>query len=65
MQAKFRPLITELNEDYGVQFEMCEVGMNDRNIKKETLYPFVSADRIQQVLLIDWQEKGYAYLPFN
>ena len=65
VQAQFKPLITELNEDYGVQFEMCEVGMTDRGIRKETLYPFVSADRIQQVLLIDWQEKGYAYLPFN
>ena len=65
VQATFIPLIQALNEDYNVVFEMCEVGMNDRNIKKETLYPFVSADRIQQVLLIDWQHKGYAYLPFN
>ena len=31
LQEKYRPIFAELNSDYGVTFEMCEVGMSDRN----------------------------------
>ena len=65
IQNKFRPLIQELNDDYDVRFEMCEVGMKSRNIKAETLYPFLTSDKSQPVLLIDYQSAGYAYLPMN
>lgn len=65
IQKTFRPLMQELHDDYGVRFEMCEVGMKARNIKAESLYPFVHSDKSQPVLLIDWQSAGYAYLPMN
>ena len=65
VQNKFRPLFRELNDDYGVTFEMCEVGMNDRNINAESLYSYVNADKLQAVYLIDWQNAGYAYVPVN
>lgn len=65
LQEKFRPLLRELNDNYGVTFEMCEVGMRDRNIQPETLYSYVNADKLQAVYLIDWQTKGYAYVPVN
>ena len=65
LQDKFRPLLQELNDDYGVTFEMCEVGMKDRNIEAKTLYSYVNADKLQAVYLIDWQSKGYAYVPVN
>lgn len=65
LQEKFRPLFQELNDDYGVVFEMCEVGMRDRNIEAESVYSYVNTDKLQAVYLIDWQMKGYAYIPVN
>ena len=65
MQSKFQQLFKELNDDYGVKFEMCVVGMNDRNINAESLYSYVNADKLQAVYLIDWQNAGYAYVPVN
>lgn len=65
IQERLRPMLQELNDDYGVEFEMCVVGMNDRNIKAESLYSYVRADRLQAVYLIDHQNAGYAYMPLN
>jgi intracellular sulfur oxidation DsrE/DsrF family protein len=65
VQNKFRPIFKELNDDYGVTFEMCEVGMSDRNIKPESLYSYVNSDKLQAVYLVDWQNAGYAYVPVN
>ena len=65
IQNKFRPTFKELNDDFGVTFEMCEVGMSDRNIKAESLYSYVNSDKLQAVYLIDWQNAGYAYVPVN
>ena len=65
IQNKFRPIFKELNDDFGVTFEMCEVGMSDRNIKAESLYSYVKSDKLQAVYLIDWQNAGYAYVPVN
>ena len=65
VQSKLRPLFRELNDNYGVTFNMCEVGMNDRNIKAESLYSYVTSDKLQAVYLIDWQNAGYAYVPVN
>ena len=64
-QSKLRPIFRELNDDYGVTFEMCEVGMSDRNIKAESLYSYVKSDKLQAIYLIDWQNAGYAYVPVN
>jgi intracellular sulfur oxidation DsrE/DsrF family protein len=65
LQEKYRPIFAELNSDYGVTFEMCEVGMSDRNIKSESLYSYVTSDKLQAVYLVDWQNAGYAYVPVN
>ena len=65
LQQKYRPIFAELNKDYGVTFEMCEVGMSDRNIKAESLYSYVTSDKLQAVYLVDWQNAGYAYVPVN
>jgi len=64
-QSKFRGLFKELSDEYGVKFEMCVVGMNDQNIKAESLYSYVKAEKLQAVYLIDWQNAGYAYVPVN
>jgi intracellular sulfur oxidation DsrE/DsrF family protein len=63
IQTWLPALFQELHEEYGVRFEMCEVGMSDRNIDPETLYSFVVADRLQAIYMIDRQNAGYAYLP--
>ena len=65
IQPKFRPLLKELNENDHVTFKMCSAGMKARKIKKETLYPFVHADRIKNIYLIDAQNDGYAYIPVH
>ena len=65
MQPKFRPLLQELNDNDHVTFKMCSVGMKARAIKKETLYPFVHADMMKNVYLINAQNEGYAYIPVH
>jgi intracellular sulfur oxidation DsrE/DsrF family protein len=65
LQNRFRPIFKELNETYGVKFEMCEVGMKDRNIQADSLYSYVNSDKLQAVYLVDYQTEGYAYVPVN
>lgn len=65
IQPKFRAAFKELNDDYHVTFKMCSAGMKARGIKLETLYPFVHADAIKDVYLIDAQNGGYAYIPVH
>lgn len=64
-QKKLAPLIKDLHENYGVRFDMCGAGMKARNIKAESLYSFVHSDKVNPVYLINWQNKGYAYLPMH
>jgi uncharacterized protein len=65
VQKILRPLLQELNDDYGVRFEMCGAGMRARNIKAESLYSFVHSDKPKPVYLVNWQNAGYAYMPVN
>ncbi len=65
IQKKLAPLLKELAEDYGVRFDMCGAGMKARKIKKESIYSFVHTDKIKPVYMIDWQNKGYAYMPMK
>lgn len=65
VQKKLAPLLRELAEDYDVRFEMCGAGMKARKIAPESLYSFVNTDKIKPVYMIDWQNKGYAYMPFH
>jgi len=63
VNRKFVPLMQELVNDYHVDFQMCTVGMRDRGIEKSSLYPFVNAEKSQPILMVDYQNAGYAYLP--
>ena len=65
IQAKFRPILEELVNNYGVEFNMCIVGMQRRNLTADVLYPFVDATKSQPVYLADYQADGYAYLPLD
>jgi len=65
IQAKFRPILEELVADYGVEFNMCIVGMQRRKLTADLLYPFIDATKSQPVYLADYQADGYAYLPLD
>lgn len=65
VQAKFRPILEELVEDYGVEFNMCVVGMERQGLTADLLYSFVEAEKSQPIYLTDYQADGYAYLPLH
>ena len=65
VQEKFRHRLQNLNDDFGVTFNMCSVGMKARKIDKNTLYKFVHSEVMKSVYLIDAQNNGYAYMPIH
>jgi intracellular sulfur oxidation DsrE/DsrF family protein len=65
LQKKFKPLLENLNDLYGVTFYMCSSGMKARQIERDTLYKYVNADMMKSVYLIDAQNNGYAYMPIH
>jgi hypothetical protein len=54
--------LASLVENYDVTFEVCSAGMRKKQIPFENLYPFVTPIFTSTAGLIDWQEKGYAYI---
>lgn len=54
--------LKNLVEFYGVKIEICEVGMKTRGLKKENLYEFVKPIYTALTGLVEWQNKGYAYM---
>jgi intracellular sulfur oxidation DsrE/DsrF family protein len=64
-QAKFRHRLQNLNDTFGVTFNMCSVGMKARKIDKNTLYKYVNAEVMKSVYLIGAQNDGYAYMPIH
>lgn len=54
--------LASLVENYNVTFEVCSAGMRSKKIPFEKLYPFVTPIFTSTSGLIDWQEKGYAYI---
>ncbi|RUM47284.1 MAG: hypothetical protein DSY47_07025, partial [Hydrogenothermus sp.] len=54
--------LKNLVEFYGVKIEICEVGMKARGLKKENLYEFVKPIYTALTGLVEWQNKGYAYM---
>jgi intracellular sulfur oxidation DsrE/DsrF family protein len=65
LQSELKPLFEKLHKEYNVTFDMCENGMNARNIHKESLYKFVNAEMMKSVYLINAQNDGYAYMPIH
>ncbi len=64
-QQEFLAGFTMLAEKYHVRFEVCSQGMKARNLAKDIFYPFVHPVPSAQISLIEWQNRGYAYLPFR
>lgn len=54
-----------LHEMFGVKFHMCVLGMIIQEIEKKTLYPYVEAQSIRSIYLIDAQNDDYTYLPLQ
>jgi len=65
VQGKFSHRLQNLNDTYGVTFNMCSSGMKARKIEKSTLYKYVHADVMKSVYLIEAQNDGYAYMPIH
>lgn len=65
MQMHFKPRLEMLHTLYGVTFNMCKSGMIGKKIDKKTLYPYVNAEKMKSVYLIDAQNEGYAYMPIH
>lgn len=60
--GEFAKRLKGLVEHYDVTFEVCSFGMKARKLPFEELYPFVTPIFSATSGLIDWQEKGYAYI---
>jgi intracellular sulfur oxidation DsrE/DsrF family protein len=65
LQSELKPLFEKLHAEHNVTFNMCETGMDARDIKIETLYKFVNAEMMKSVYLINAQNDGYAYMPIH
>lgn len=63
VQEDIKRRIYSLANYYHVHFEVCGIGIKHRKIKPEDLYPFVKINENASIGLIDWQSKGYAYIP--
>jgi intracellular sulfur oxidation DsrE/DsrF family protein len=61
-RTEFGKRLKALVENYDVTFEVCSFGMKARKLPFEQLYPFVTPIFSATSGLIDWQEKGYAYI---
>ena len=61
-RAEFAKRLKDLVENYDVTFEVCSFGMKSRKLPFEQLYPFVMPIFSATSGLIEWQEKGYAYI---
>ena len=62
-RAEFEQRFSTLVDSYDVTFEACSIGMAKRRIAPADLYPFVTPIFSATSGLIEWQEKGYAYVP--
>jgi len=54
--------LKNLVEFYGVKIQICEAGMKSRKLKKENLYKFVKPVYTALTGVVEWQNKGYAYM---
>jgi intracellular sulfur oxidation DsrE/DsrF family protein len=61
-RGKFARRLKDLVDHYDVTFEVCSFGMKARKLPFDALYPFVTPIFSATSGLIDWQEKGYAYI---
>jgi intracellular sulfur oxidation DsrE/DsrF family protein len=64
-QKEIESKLSYLATNYGVKFQMCEQGMKGKKIDPKTLYNFVELIPNAFIGLVDWQNKGYAYIPIH
>jgi len=57
--------LESLSKLYGVEFEVCEVGVKSRTLNPKAFYPFVVMVHNAIIGLVDAQNDGYAYVPIN
>jgi len=57
--------ISFLAENYEVEFLMCAVGVKNKEINPNNIYPFVTLVANSTIGLIDKQSEGYAYIPVD
>jgi len=62
-QKEFYERLKNLHDFYGVKFEICKLGMIARKLDLNNLYPFVKPVHSALTGLVEWQNKGYAYMP--
>jgi len=63
-QTNLAPQLQKLH-DQGIEFDMCQAGMKAHGINKKSLYSYVVTEKNKSVYLIEWQNRGYAYLPVH
>ncbi|WP_029522976.1 DsrE family protein [Persephonella sp. KM09-Lau-8] len=64
-QKELKERLENLVKFYGVRFEMCKAGMKARGISEDNIYSFVKPVYSALVGLVNWQNKGYAYMVFQ
>jgi hypothetical protein len=62
-QKEIYERLKNLHDIYGVKFEICKMGMEARNLDVNNLYEFVKPVHSALTGLVEWQNKGYAYMP--
>lgn len=64
-QKDIEARLHNLVNNYGVKFLMCKEGMMGRKIEAKNIYPFVEFVENGFIALVDWQNRGYAYIPLH
>lgn len=62
-QVRLKTAIQRLQKDHGVRFEVCSVGMEKHGLEAGQFYAGVTPVASAFIALVDWQNRGYAYLP--
>ncbi|NWF66271.1 MAG: DsrE family protein [Campylobacterales bacterium] len=63
MQENLERRLKSLVDLYNVKFELCGLGLEKREISKNAMYNFAEVVYSSTSALIEWQNRGYAYIP--
>ncbi len=64
-QTSLKNSLEELSDTYNIEFLMCNVGAVKHKLKRDNIYSFVKMTPSAVIGLINFQNKGYAYVPIN
>ncbi len=65
VQKEFYERLKNLAEFYEVKFEICSIGLRNKNIATDNLYDFAKPIFSATSGLLEWQNLGYAYIPLQ